>query len=375
MQKKRRASSNYYGVSWHKKKGKWQALLNYKGSILWCGTHVQEIDAAIAINQKCDELAISRKNPGAERTIENPGNDDEEIPSLSADIDGNNHVPSPKGGSELTAKQNESDEQMARRLTLLHNRRSTRSRKTVHRWKPEASHTSEPKKILGNKKEEIKNSEYSSSSNEQIKEDEEMAKKLALLYRGRPTRNRTQINRWQPAAKQILKSRGILGSSNKKANKKRRNLTNPFPPRKRRKTSRKNLKMRDPNTNISYSYGPLQSSYMGLKKPFLILYRPVKYVFFDISFQRDKLEEYIICSDHNKKILEDEKGELLPWTHIELNRAYTKKSDGTGTWFLAKIISITLVDKVAYKYKHARYYSKKQHWKVTFEPDFLFERK
>ena len=85
---------------------------------------------------------------------------------------------------------------------------------------------------------------------------------------------------------------------------------------------------RDPNTNISYCYGPLQESYTGLKAPFLVLYRPVEHVFFDLAFEREKLEEYIIMSEHNKKILENKKGQLLPWTHIEMNRAYLRFIQG-----------------------------------------------
>ena len=46
--------------------------------------------------------------------------------------------------------------------------------------------------------------------------DEEMAQRLALLYSGRPTRNRTRVNRWQPLERQTSKRKKTLGGTEKK---------------------------------------------------------------------------------------------------------------------------------------------------------------
>merc|ERR1719483_329413 len=61
--KARRGSSKYHAVSWHSKKRKWQAQFKINGQNIWCGTHALEIDAARAVNERCDALGIERKNP------------------------------------------------------------------------------------------------------------------------------------------------------------------------------------------------------------------------------------------------------------------------------------------------------------------------
>jgi len=62
--KKRKGSSNYFGVSWHSGKGKWQAQFKHEGFTRWCGAYSKELCAARAINRKCDEYGIPHKNPG-----------------------------------------------------------------------------------------------------------------------------------------------------------------------------------------------------------------------------------------------------------------------------------------------------------------------
>jgi len=59
----RRGSSKYHAVSWHAKKAKWQAQFKIDGKNIWCGTHASEVDAARAVNERCDALGIERKNP------------------------------------------------------------------------------------------------------------------------------------------------------------------------------------------------------------------------------------------------------------------------------------------------------------------------
>ena len=48
----------------HTGRHKWVAALTFQGKHHWCGEHSLEIDAAHAINKKCDELGIPRRNPG-----------------------------------------------------------------------------------------------------------------------------------------------------------------------------------------------------------------------------------------------------------------------------------------------------------------------
>ena len=56
-------SSDYYGISWHSTREKWQAAFKHEGLSRWCGYYEDELDAAMAINKKCDELGIPHKNP------------------------------------------------------------------------------------------------------------------------------------------------------------------------------------------------------------------------------------------------------------------------------------------------------------------------
>merc|ERR1719483_1132164 len=55
--------SKYKHVSWYAPQRKWQAQLNIDGKKYWCRRHTSKIDAAHAINRKCDELGIERKHP------------------------------------------------------------------------------------------------------------------------------------------------------------------------------------------------------------------------------------------------------------------------------------------------------------------------
>ena len=59
---KGKGSSKYLGVSWYAKNAKWRAQFRVEGEIIWCGWHTSELDAVRAINKKCDELGIERRN-------------------------------------------------------------------------------------------------------------------------------------------------------------------------------------------------------------------------------------------------------------------------------------------------------------------------
>lgn len=48
--RKRRSSSNYKGVSWHKTKLKWVAFIGFNGKDVYLGTFIEEVDAARAYN-------------------------------------------------------------------------------------------------------------------------------------------------------------------------------------------------------------------------------------------------------------------------------------------------------------------------------------
>lgn len=54
--KKKNCSSQYKGVSWHKKYNKWQASIRIDGILLNLGRHQSEMDAAIAYDAKAREL-------------------------------------------------------------------------------------------------------------------------------------------------------------------------------------------------------------------------------------------------------------------------------------------------------------------------------
>ena len=55
--------SEFKGVCWDSNRKHWQAAITVNRERHWCGHHLQELDAAYAINRKCDELKIPRKNP------------------------------------------------------------------------------------------------------------------------------------------------------------------------------------------------------------------------------------------------------------------------------------------------------------------------
>jgi len=60
---KKEKTSQYKGVFWHRKRGKWCVQLKLKGQ-LKCGGYFQdEIDAAKKVNQLCEELRIPLRNP------------------------------------------------------------------------------------------------------------------------------------------------------------------------------------------------------------------------------------------------------------------------------------------------------------------------
>lgn len=54
--KKENTSSQYKGVTFDKKKGKWQAGIKLKGKFYYLGRYEKEIDAAIAYNKKATEM-------------------------------------------------------------------------------------------------------------------------------------------------------------------------------------------------------------------------------------------------------------------------------------------------------------------------------
>ena len=47
----------------NRRKKKWEGSFQYKGQLIWCGGYDDELDAALAVNKKCDEMGIQRKNP------------------------------------------------------------------------------------------------------------------------------------------------------------------------------------------------------------------------------------------------------------------------------------------------------------------------
>merc|ERR1712034_133575 len=56
--------SQFKGVYWHKQSRQWCAHLNLKRRIQKCGGYFNdELDAAKAVNQLCEELQISPYNP------------------------------------------------------------------------------------------------------------------------------------------------------------------------------------------------------------------------------------------------------------------------------------------------------------------------
>jgi len=61
--KKKEKSSKYFGVSWHKIKGKWIARIRKDGKKIYGGYFDDEVDAATAVNQLCEKYEILPKNP------------------------------------------------------------------------------------------------------------------------------------------------------------------------------------------------------------------------------------------------------------------------------------------------------------------------
>merc|ERR1711925_524 len=61
----RKKTSEYRGVSWHKCNRKWRAQLSLKGKIQkHGGIFKNELEAAIKVNQLCEEMEIPLQNPG-----------------------------------------------------------------------------------------------------------------------------------------------------------------------------------------------------------------------------------------------------------------------------------------------------------------------
>ena len=58
--------SKFKHVSWYAPYVKWQAHFWHDNKIVWCGRHFSQLDAARAINRKCDSLGIKRKHPNVD---------------------------------------------------------------------------------------------------------------------------------------------------------------------------------------------------------------------------------------------------------------------------------------------------------------------
>jgi len=56
-------TSQYKGVYWHKQSRKWYVNLSKNGNKKYGGKFKHELDAAKRVNQLCEELGISEKNP------------------------------------------------------------------------------------------------------------------------------------------------------------------------------------------------------------------------------------------------------------------------------------------------------------------------
>merc|ERR1711925_64605 len=66
---KKEKTSQYKGVHWHKQIEKWYVLIYPKGKNgKYGGTFTYEIDAAVRVNQLCEELKIPLQNPGISAT-------------------------------------------------------------------------------------------------------------------------------------------------------------------------------------------------------------------------------------------------------------------------------------------------------------------
>ena len=91
-------TSNYTCVSWCKAQQKWQGKFWFQGKAVWCGRHFTELEAAHAINRKCDELGIDRKQPNIGEPIQKVELD--EISSSSSDIEDDNGCSSDENTSD-----------------------------------------------------------------------------------------------------------------------------------------------------------------------------------------------------------------------------------------------------------------------------------
>jgi len=64
VRSKKKHSSQYKGVCWHKKKRKWYVIMSLKdGKTKYGGMFHNELDAGIRVNQLCEELEIPLHNP------------------------------------------------------------------------------------------------------------------------------------------------------------------------------------------------------------------------------------------------------------------------------------------------------------------------
>ena len=61
---KKEKTSQYKGVRWETKTGKWKVHFVVKGEYKFGGLFDDELDAAKKVNQLCEEFGIPHKNPG-----------------------------------------------------------------------------------------------------------------------------------------------------------------------------------------------------------------------------------------------------------------------------------------------------------------------
>ena len=65
-QRKDLTTSKYCNVTYVKRTFQWQGYFTVNGEKHWAGEFLTEVEAAIAINAKCDELGIPHRNKGPE---------------------------------------------------------------------------------------------------------------------------------------------------------------------------------------------------------------------------------------------------------------------------------------------------------------------
>merc|ERR1712034_13214 len=63
MQQVSNKTSQYIGVSWHKKKKKWESRIRHNKKLYNGGYFDNEEQAAMKVNLLCDKYEIDRKNP------------------------------------------------------------------------------------------------------------------------------------------------------------------------------------------------------------------------------------------------------------------------------------------------------------------------